>query len=239
MTQSAFKNYFSGANSSVPQSSSVSSAPELTLNNISYNNTTRALAVTGSVTDAQGNVKTMSLSGMMYNSYQKEDGVNSTVAILSDSNDHFDVLHFNVFNSTEESVFQFDPTFTGVPHLKVYLLDRDTGDMYFFELNIPQQLSNVSIPFNDDNICPNMLYDMIWFANVVEAETIFEPAAVNSAGDKSLGKFTMKWDSTLGTYYYFTTPIIKYSVNNISNTSTIWDFKFATSDGYCIFLLNI
>lgn len=242
MTQDAFKSYFSGENLSALQPASVSSAPELTLNSISYDNATRALTVTGSVTDAQGNTKTMSLSGTMYNSYQTLDDINSTVAVLTDEDGNFDVLLFNVFNSTEESTIQFESSLTGVPHLKVYLIDRSTGNMYFFELDIPQQFADISIPASKDNICPDTLYDALWFANVIEAEveriTSDEPQIVpmaNHSGQKSLDQIHMRWDGITGVYDYYTTPIIIYDVDDITGGSTVeWSFTFGTSNGYLI-----
>ena len=242
MTQNAFKNYFFGENSSALQPASASSTPELTLNNISYNHATRALTVTGSVTDTQGNAKTMSLSGTMYNSYQTLDDINSTVAVLTDEDENFDVLLFNVFNSTETSTIQFDSSLAGVPHLKVYLMDQSTGNMYFFELDIPQQFADISIPVSEDNICPDMLYDMLWFANVIEADveqiSNDQPQIVpmaNHSGQKALDQLHMSWDGIAGQYDYYTTPIIIYDVNDITGGSTVeWSFAFATSNGYAI-----
>ena len=240
MNNSEFEEYF--YTGIVPSSStnSVNSQPQLTISGIYYDEDSYALTVAGQVLSGQGSSKTFSLSGTLYNSYKKMDGINSMSAILDDSMNHFDVLLFNVFHSTETAPFTFNQTYKNTAHLKLYLLDRETQDLYFFETEIPQSLSNVSIPLTDDTICPDMLHDMIWFGNMIEPEMEFIPSApqispMSSTGTTYFNQICIQWSPAGGPYRYFTTPILVYNVGDISEDSPgVWTFYFGTSNGFMI-----
>ncbi len=228
----------------LPQAISSSSSPKLTIGSVSYATDSRALTRSANIVN-QGVSKPLSLTGNLYNSYKRLDGVNSVVGILEDTTGNYNVLLFNIYNSTEKSDFNIYSDMIGTPHLKLYLTDALTGDMLFFELDIPSELALISIDASDENICPNMLFDMLLFANVVEADANYatdEEIDSNSiqirstnGGIKVLRTIRMDWDITGILYHYYTSPMIIYSLSDIHGSNpSYWALTFATRNGYCV-----
>ena len=210
-------------------------APRLTMSSINYESGSRALIVTGGVLTGDGSDKAFALTGTLYNSYKKLDGLNNMSAILEDTLGNFDVLLFNVFHSDEPAPFLFNAAMEHMPHLKLYMTDRETGEFYFFETEIPRELADISIPLADDTICPDMLHDMIWFGNVIEPEIAFLENPDEPSSAIYFNTVSVTWPSANGPYRCFTTPMLLRLVGDVKGTdSAIWGFDFSTSNVYCL-----
>ena len=150
-------------------------APALKLGPAFYDPDSRALALTGTVTD-RGAARDFTLSGTLYNSYQAVNGVNSTVAVLTDETGNFQLVLCQVWQSDQDPALLMDERWAGQPHLKLYLEDLSSGRLCFFETEVPAPLTGVAIPVEESTTCPDMLYDATWFARYVGATVEQEPA---------------------------------------------------------------
>lgn len=161
MTAAEFQTYFTSGHLPAGRGS-----PTLELQPVAYDPDTRALTLTGTVSDG-GTARGFTLTGTLYNSYQAVNGVNSMAAILADETGNFQLVLCNLWLSDQAPNLQMDESQSGKPHLKLYLEDLSSGRLCFFETEVPAALAEVSIPVGDDTTCPDMLYDMTWFARYI------------------------------------------------------------------------
>ena len=170
MTKEEFSTYF--ATGQLPAGRG---SPTLELGPAFYDPDSRALALTGTVTD-RGAARDFTLNGTLYNSYQAVNGVNSTVAVLTDETGNFQLVLCQVWQSDQDPALLMDERWAGQPHLKLYLEDLSSGRLCFFETEVPAPLTGVAIPVEESTTCPDMLYDATWFARYVGATVEQEPA---------------------------------------------------------------
>ena len=170
MTKEEFSTYF--ATGQLPAGRG---SPTLELGPAFYDPDSRALALTGTVTD-RGAARDFTLNGTLYNSYQAVNGVNSTVAVLTDETGNFQLVLCQVWQSDQDPALLMDERWAGQPHLKLYLEDLSSGRLCFFETEVPAPLAGVAIPVEESTTCPDMLYDATWFARYVGATVEQEPA---------------------------------------------------------------
>lgn len=162
MTASEFQTYFTSGQLPAGRGS-----PTLELQRAAYDPGTRAVTLAGTVSDG-GAARDFSLTGTLYNSYQAAAGGNSAVGILTDETGNFQLILCNLWLSNQDPAVQMDEAMAGRPHLKLYLEDLSSGRLCFFETEVPAALTEVSIPVGEDTQCPDMLYDMTWFARYIQ-----------------------------------------------------------------------
>ncbi len=87
--------------------------------NIAYDSYDNTIKLSANIS-RDGEVSELNASGKLYNDGRKQsENIHSVVGILKDENEQFDILHFEIYNSKTEDVFNIDPSFIGVPHFKL------------------------------------------------------------------------------------------------------------------------
>ncbi|MEK3732977.1 hypothetical protein MKX64_11100 [Paenibacillus sp. FSL M8-0334] len=106
----------------------------------------------------------MFAEGYLYNSYKRQDFINSVVGDLKDRNGNFEILLFDIYNDSSPDKVITSQEYEQTPHLKLYLTDNK-GNILLFELDIPEKLRTISID-SDERIATEK--DFFWFINVIK-----------------------------------------------------------------------
>ncbi|MFD2114791.1 hypothetical protein ACFSTH_02400 [Paenibacillus yanchengensis] len=196
-----------------------------------------------------GQNKNLVATGTLFDSYKKQESINSIVGDITDKDGNFTILKFEIYNDKSYDKTIIDSELRNAPHLKLYLTDN-SGNILLFEVALPVELNNIQI-LNDDKI--DTLKDFFWFANVIKpseqkqiptTEALKEKLGVVNPGisPKAVGSFS-DWagDTTYYTTLYvgmdyvqvWSLPYGTWKSTNV-NGSDIWTNSFKIAEHLAI-----
>jgi len=186
-------------------------------------------------------------NGTLYNGYKKKNGINSVVGELTDENDNFDILLFEIYNDVKEDKTIVNFQKRNSNHLKFYLKDRE-NNIILFEVDIPEELQNISI--NNEREC-NPINDVLWFTsirephelkkipfdgNMIEVMGLSEDSGFSTCGIGSTSEwypgfiyYISYWD--FGDYYeWYSFPFGYWRASNVTQSDSTWMTSFRIAE---------
>jgi|GEM_PF-2178295 len=208
------------------------------------------LSFNGSVF-VEGNEISIAANGTLHASYKAQHGTNSVVANLDDETGHFEILLFEAYNQKgsnnllSSSVSKSKEPINTNPHLKLYLLDRKTNELYLFEDKLPEGLNRLDAKNYSEG---DSKKDAYWYFDIITTGTTQELVTDNNIlQDLGLGNIHLKnvnsqitW--TNPTTYYYTTqvgsstvhvyslPYVEYKYVNVKPQDSTWWASFKVAE---------
>lgn len=235
MSADTFATYYT---KDVPTAISTQNNPEIAsatvnLSDIAYDDASHQVSFSATIRE-NNDATTLAISGELLNSYKQEKGINSIVGVLHTATPNAEVLHFEIYNSSEQDLLYMRDEYRNKPHLKLYM--RINGQLYFFETDIPNELRNIVIEQAGEDKSRNMLYDGFWFANIIEADVgVSDSSPMRTVEHSTPKTIYYKYTITGAEYTQYCVVNASWTVTDVNrNNPGLWTAGLVIRDVYCV-----
>lgn len=221
----------------MPMMASLNQNESICYNNFSYDVATRSLVFDAIISDGASEYP-ITVTGVLYNSWKQDYGINSIVGEMSVDDESFEVLSFEIYNDDDPALVNetFLPGSNQGEILKFYLKKGET--LYLFETAIPEALVTISIPDIPANRCTDSKVDGFWFQDIVTPQMGvsggFNPGiSVQSTEDDKSALLSATWTIAGVPYIYYARVIMYYHFSDVDDNSGDWRLELSVDDAYC------
>lgn len=181
----------------------------------------------------------ITVTGVLYNSWKQEYGINSMVGDMTTNDDSFEVLLFEIYNDDDAS-FVNETFLSGSKQgeiLKFYLKKGEI--LYLFETPIPDAVVNISILDIPENRCTEGRVDGFWFQDIVTPQMgvvkeVDSGISIQSTEDQKSDLLYVTWTVYGVTYTYYAEVTMYYHFSDVEDNSGDWRLELSIDDAYSL-----